>query len=123
MKMPRKIPHVYIWSRHTPGCRGKRGKKPADYTRCNCPKQLVWYQWDGAKQRSVEHREAAECFDFETAEERARAKTDAFAHPEQPVVTLTTVDSSVEQFLAVKEKKCKTQEHVQQLRHWLQKSG
>src|SRR4051794_24271992 len=75
MKMPRKIPHVYIWSRHTPGCRGKRGKKPADYTRCNCPKQLVWYQWDGAKQRSVEHREAAECFDFETAEERARAKT------------------------------------------------
>jgi len=68
-KTARKIPVVSVKSRHRADCK-RRGKNR--YTRCSCPKQLVW------SKNGEEHRESAETCDYEVAEKRAREKMAAF---------------------------------------------
>jgi predicted GIY-YIG superfamily endonuclease len=68
-KTARKIPVVSVKSSHRIDCK-KRGQNT--YTRCSCPKQLVWSK-DGE-----EHRESAETCDYEVAEKRAREKMAMF---------------------------------------------
>ena len=113
-KTARKIPVVSVKSRHRADCK-RRGKNT--YTRCSCPKQLVW------SKNGEEHRESAETCDYEVAEKRAREKMALFERaaaglpePEERI----TVTDAIKHFIEYKESRGYKHKSVDKLKLWFE---
>lgn len=113
MKIARKVPKVYVKSRHTPDCKYSGSPKKLG---CACPKQLIWTQ------NGKEYRVSAETADREVAESKARKKEQEFERvanltPEQIAAEIAqserkTIAGVRDDFLAAKKAEGVSQKHI-----------